>query len=393
MMKNLFLFFEVKAEFGVDWDCQKTLWAACRAVVFGAIVIVVGMLMTVVGYFDVDLAQEEKYNEETGEKEFIVNLSKRYQLKSLQYVGPVLMGIGSFILIIACVITLESRDKHTQIIHEESKELRKKQSEALQAEQDVECVHKQLRTVTQIGSWKPAYLQLPRIDSNDSRFSLERKFSSTSCIPQLLQTADTRKLYDRLLEDYYNEIYHEIPKNDSERIDTSLPADGNRCEEEVTKQSVVAEVHVPPCNSLSSSNSANASSVSPSGCNQTAEDQHQIRTDSVSVNHIQHTMQQTHNIQSTSQQDTSTQIVNLQSGDIPFIENTSNAVTKFRSSLTVVHDQKTAPIAEIDADLHSFTSSSSPNSPQSIGSIKAVCKSLLEPKPQSCTLANGMEMR
>lgn len=30
------------------------------------------------------------------------------------------MGIGSFILIIACVVTLESRDKHAQIITEES---------------------------------------------------------------------------------------------------------------------------------------------------------------------------------------------------------------------------------------------------------------------------------
>uniref|UniRef100_A0A1I7T2X6 Uncharacterized protein n=1 Tax=Caenorhabditis tropicalis TaxID=1561998 RepID=A0A1I7T2X6_9PELO len=44
----------------------------------------------------------------------------QYQLKSMQYLGPILMGIGSFILIIACVVTLESRDKHAQIITEES---------------------------------------------------------------------------------------------------------------------------------------------------------------------------------------------------------------------------------------------------------------------------------
>uniref|UniRef100_A0A914RD07 Uncharacterized protein n=1 Tax=Parascaris equorum TaxID=6256 RepID=A0A914RD07_PAREQ len=49
--------------------------------------------------------QEERYNKETDEKEIVINLSKRYQLKSLQYVGPILMGVGSFILIIACVIT------------------------------------------------------------------------------------------------------------------------------------------------------------------------------------------------------------------------------------------------------------------------------------------------
>ncbi|RCN28519.1 hypothetical protein ANCCAN_25737, partial [Ancylostoma caninum] len=44
----------------------------------------------------------------------------QYQLKSMQYLGPILMGIGSFILIIACVVTLESRDKHAQVITEES---------------------------------------------------------------------------------------------------------------------------------------------------------------------------------------------------------------------------------------------------------------------------------
>ncbi|ETN84595.1 hypothetical protein NECAME_06831 [Necator americanus] len=38
----------------------------------------------------------------------------------MQYLGPILMGIGSFILIIACVVTLESRDKHAQVITEES---------------------------------------------------------------------------------------------------------------------------------------------------------------------------------------------------------------------------------------------------------------------------------
>lgn len=32
----------------------------------------------------------------------------------MQYIGPIFMGIGMFLLIIACVITLESRDRHAQ---------------------------------------------------------------------------------------------------------------------------------------------------------------------------------------------------------------------------------------------------------------------------------------
>uniref|UniRef100_A0A8R1HN81 Uncharacterized protein n=1 Tax=Caenorhabditis japonica TaxID=281687 RepID=A0A8R1HN81_CAEJA len=54
----------------------------------------------------------------------------------MQYLGPILMGIGSFILIIACVVTLESRDKHAQIITEES--ILQKKRRLVSAEKDVE---------------------------------------------------------------------------------------------------------------------------------------------------------------------------------------------------------------------------------------------------------------
>jgi hypothetical protein len=49
----------------------------------------------------------------------------------MQYVGPVLMGFGTFLLIIACVITLESRDRHAQIIQEESKEFQRSKRDVL----------------------------------------------------------------------------------------------------------------------------------------------------------------------------------------------------------------------------------------------------------------------
>ncbi|CAJ0567853.1 unnamed protein product, partial [Mesorhabditis spiculigera] len=69
--------------------------------------------MTALGYFDKTLSQYQVLNNGTAEEktDFVI----AYQLKSLQYIGPVLMGIGTFILIIACVITLESRDKHAQV--------------------------------------------------------------------------------------------------------------------------------------------------------------------------------------------------------------------------------------------------------------------------------------
>ncbi|CAJ0595026.1 unnamed protein product [Cylicocyclus nassatus] len=96
----------------------ETVWAACRAVIFGCIVIAVGLAMTVLGYFDKQFSERVEVIDGT------VNVYHdrvvQYQLKSMQYLGPILMGIGSFILIIACVVTLESRDKHAQVITEES---------------------------------------------------------------------------------------------------------------------------------------------------------------------------------------------------------------------------------------------------------------------------------
>uniref|UniRef100_A0A1I7S925 Col_cuticle_N domain-containing protein n=1 Tax=Bursaphelenchus xylophilus TaxID=6326 RepID=A0A1I7S925_BURXY len=147
---------------------RETLWAACRAVVVGGIIIALGLLMTILGYFDRDLTtrrdfcpvrrfprslssapsfhlqctvqtprihfnglpdglqpifncfQSTLYNMTTGDEIVVIDASLRYKLKSMQYVGPVLMGLGTFLLIIACVITLESRDRHAQIIQEES---------------------------------------------------------------------------------------------------------------------------------------------------------------------------------------------------------------------------------------------------------------------------------
>ncbi|CCM09425.1 uncharacterized protein CELE_R05D7.3 [Caenorhabditis elegans] len=97
---------------------KRTVWAACRAVIFGCIIICVGLAMTVLGYFDKHFS--EKVEIIDGSEKVSYDRMIQYQLKSMQYLGPILMGIGSFILIIACVVTLESRDKHAQIITEES---------------------------------------------------------------------------------------------------------------------------------------------------------------------------------------------------------------------------------------------------------------------------------
>nr|CDJ84257.1 unnamed protein product [Haemonchus contortus] len=105
-------------------DHEETVWAACRAVIFGCIVIAVGLAMTVLGYFDKQFSERIEIID--GEVNIYHDRVVQYQLKSMQYLGPILMGIGSFILIIACVVTLESRDKHAQVITEESMSFKKR---------------------------------------------------------------------------------------------------------------------------------------------------------------------------------------------------------------------------------------------------------------------------
>ncbi|CAI5437483.1 unnamed protein product [Caenorhabditis angaria] len=119
----------------------KTVWAACRAVIFGCIIIVVGLSMAVLGYFDIHFSERVRLDS-NGSQVITHDKFIQYQLKSMQYLGPILMGIGSFILIIACVVTLESRDKHAQIITEESilQKRRKRAASAAAAEQNTTFV-------------------------------------------------------------------------------------------------------------------------------------------------------------------------------------------------------------------------------------------------------------
>ncbi|GMT29145.1 hypothetical protein PFISCL1PPCAC_20442, partial [Pristionchus fissidentatus] len=108
----------------------KTVWAACRAVIFGCVVISIGLAMAVLGYFDKHLSERVSLIPNTTSTLITHDRIVQYHLKSMQYIGPILMGIGTFVLIIACVITLESRDKHAQIITEESAGARARRAES-----------------------------------------------------------------------------------------------------------------------------------------------------------------------------------------------------------------------------------------------------------------------
>ncbi|KRY50435.1 hypothetical protein T03_3694 [Trichinella britovi] len=70
--------------------------ALCRISLSGSLLLAAGVAMSIVGYYS---------RQETSA--FVTS----DPLVPLSYLGPVVMGAGAFILIIVCVVTLESRDK------------------------------------------------------------------------------------------------------------------------------------------------------------------------------------------------------------------------------------------------------------------------------------------
>ncbi|KRZ42077.1 hypothetical protein T4C_12614 [Trichinella pseudospiralis] len=71
--------------------------ALCRISLSGSLLLAAGVAMSIVGYYS---RQEASV------------FAASDPLVPLSYLGPVVMGAGAFILIIVCVVTLESRDKN-----------------------------------------------------------------------------------------------------------------------------------------------------------------------------------------------------------------------------------------------------------------------------------------
>lgn len=69
---------------------RQTMWAACRATIFGTVLIGLGMAMAGIGYYAHDLAIVHKSHNET-----IIDKTRQLQFQSLSYVGPVIMGVGA----------------------------------------------------------------------------------------------------------------------------------------------------------------------------------------------------------------------------------------------------------------------------------------------------------
>ncbi|XP_067001011.2 uncharacterized protein [Anabrus simplex] len=92
----------------------RCLWNACKALTLGLILMMLGCAMATIGYYadQLSVGQEVRGNSTVRVK----NESRGFHLNNLSYAGPIVMGVGGFIVVAACVMTFEARDSAAKVV-------------------------------------------------------------------------------------------------------------------------------------------------------------------------------------------------------------------------------------------------------------------------------------
>ncbi len=89
------------------------MWSSCLSCCFGSLIMFGGMVMSFMGYYAEFFAtsiQTVTVNN-TVHQTLHINSALKFHIQNFMYIGPLLMGVGTFLAIVACVIVLETRDK------------------------------------------------------------------------------------------------------------------------------------------------------------------------------------------------------------------------------------------------------------------------------------------
>ncbi|KAJ8678598.1 hypothetical protein QAD02_014385, partial [Eretmocerus hayati] len=107
---------------GANWNVQvvrsktttRCLWHACKALGIGLLLMFLGACMATIGYYadQLSVAQEIRGNLTVRVKDE----SRGIHLNNLSYAGPIIMGVGGFIVVAACVMTFEARDSAAKVV-------------------------------------------------------------------------------------------------------------------------------------------------------------------------------------------------------------------------------------------------------------------------------------
>ncbi|KAL7048214.1 hypothetical protein ACKWTF_003266 [Chironomus riparius] len=106
---------------GATWNVQvvrgkmstRCLWHACRALMVGILLMVIGASMATIGYYSQDFALGEFRHNTTIR---VKNEQRGLHLNNLSYLGPIIMGVGGFIVVASCVMTFEARDSAAKVV-------------------------------------------------------------------------------------------------------------------------------------------------------------------------------------------------------------------------------------------------------------------------------------
>ncbi|XP_023230556.1 uncharacterized protein LOC111630650 [Centruroides sculpturatus] len=83
----------------------QCFWAVCKALSCGVFLLSAGMAMSVVGFYAEPLSTEAV--NENNKTVRVLDQNRQYHLHNLTYVGPVIMGLGGFVLLAVCVMNCD----------------------------------------------------------------------------------------------------------------------------------------------------------------------------------------------------------------------------------------------------------------------------------------------
>ena len=104
------------------------MWSTCLGTFLGFLVLCGGTAMCVVGYYAEYFATTETVSTTVNGTDTVIikDSSMQFHIKNLTFVGPIFMGIGAFIIVVACVVVFETRDKLLDIMEEQQRTAAKK---------------------------------------------------------------------------------------------------------------------------------------------------------------------------------------------------------------------------------------------------------------------------
>ncbi|KAF6202934.1 hypothetical protein GE061_003341 [Apolygus lucorum] len=108
-----------------DWELEvvktgtlssKCFWNACKALTFGLLLMFIGTTMATLGYYADQLSVSHEVQANSTVEIRTKSKGFRFHLNNLSYAGPIVMGVGGFIVVAACVMTFEARDSAAKVV-------------------------------------------------------------------------------------------------------------------------------------------------------------------------------------------------------------------------------------------------------------------------------------